>query len=294
MGLALGGWSLNSQVFGKVRLKLKAFVLNTMVFLRWNSKGILRKKHCSISDKVIVTLTSYPPRFETLHLTLMTLLTQNAVSSRVILWIADEDYDLIPDRVLCLINSGLEIRRCSNHRSYDKLVHGLKEFPNSYFVIADDDVYYQKNWLYLLLREYQGDDKQVICHRAHRIKYDADGAILPYSEWQHWIKNKEESEDIFATGIGGVLYPPGVFLPAVVNSDLYRELCPTTDDVWFYFMATRNGASVKTVGAIHRFPLWPNSELAGLQNVNVAGNGNDEQIKNIVNYFRCNAVRQND
>ena len=46
-----------------------------------------------------MSLTSYPPRFGTLHLTLACLLDQSVKPDHLILWIAREDIKELPDDI---------------------------------------------------------------------------------------------------------------------------------------------------------------------------------------------------
>ena len=54
------------------------------------------------SRELIVSLTSYPKRFSTLHLTLKSLLTQSVRPDRVILWLAEADKNAVPPAVAAL------------------------------------------------------------------------------------------------------------------------------------------------------------------------------------------------
>jgi hypothetical protein len=93
---------------------------------------------------LIISLTSYPARFSSLHLVLRALLSQSVAADRVILWLDPGDEDLLP-RAARL--PGLEIRTCPNWRSYKKIVPTLLEAPEAYIVTADDDIYYRPDWL---------------------------------------------------------------------------------------------------------------------------------------------------
>lgn len=67
---------------------------------------------------LILSLTSYPPRFGTLSLTLHSLLRQSVKADRTILWIAH--IPLLPKAVTVLQAAGLEIRATEDVRSYKK------------------------------------------------------------------------------------------------------------------------------------------------------------------------------
>lgn len=269
----------------KLRPHLKYGALRSLLAIRWLRKRQKVAVRTAFSSKVILTLTSYPPRFPTLHLTLQSLLAQSVAPARTILWIATEDMDQLPLAVRELQRYGLEIRECVNRRSFDKLVHALSLYPNMYFVIADDDVLYQEDWMETLLAAYSGNDREIICHRAHRMTIDDKGEVIPYRQWEKFISIAMKSKQLFPTGIGGVLYSPGIFSEDVLKSELYQTLCPAADDIWFYFMALRNGATVRTTGARQRFALWPSTEAVELKNDNTDGDGNDRQLQAMIAKF---------
>ncbi|MFA5623651.1 MAG: hypothetical protein WC966_01150 [Bradymonadales bacterium] len=77
---------------------------------------------------LIVSLTSYPPRIPTLHITLRSLLNQRVKPKRLILWLAtrffpNEIADL-PKEIVELQDAGLENSFIDDdYNSYNKLIH---------------------------------------------------------------------------------------------------------------------------------------------------------------------------
>jgi hypothetical protein len=47
-----------------------------------------------------------------------------------------------------------------------------------------------------------------------------------YERWKRNISGAVEGPDIFATGVGGVLYPPQSLHLDVLREDLFMALCP--------------------------------------------------------------------
>ena len=142
----------------------------------------------SLPAPLIVSLTSYPPRFATLALTLQSLLRQSVRADRTILWIAHADMPLLPKGVIDLRAAGLEIRTTDDVRSYKKILPSLDAFPEAFICTADDDVYYWPTWLEELVKEHLSEGPEmagrlVTCYRAHEISRDAQGRFLPYKEW---------------------------------------------------------------------------------------------------------------
>ena len=233
-----------------------------------------------LPGELIVSLTSFPPRFPTLAKTIRSLLSQNVRADRTILWLAEGDEKFLPADVLDLQPHGLEVRTCPDLRSYKKLIPALRAFPNAFIVTADDDLFYPRDWLERLVGGFVPNEKVIVCVRAHKPARDA-GEFRPYSSW-HWelVTSGEVRDDLFPTGGAGALYPPGALAPETCDAEAFTELCPTADDVWLYCMAKRAGSRHRQVGG--RFPLvnWDGTREGGLEHVNVL-EGNDLQLARV-------------
>ena len=81
----------------------------------------------------------------------------------------------------------------------------------------------------------------------NRIKYSPDNEILPYMQWELEIRNVEQSFLNFSTSGGGVLYPPNSFYKDILREDLFCELAPYADDIWFWAMCVLNNKKIKVV-----------------------------------------------
>ncbi|SEN48208.1 hypothetical protein SAMN05428959_10274 [Duganella sp. CF517] len=231
---------------------------------------------------VVVSLTSYPPRFATLHLTLKSLLSQSQAPARVVLWIAHGDMDRLPPAVTALRAAGLEIEACDDTRSYKKMIPLLQQGERRAIVTADDDVYYWRDWLRQLTEMQVPGKLEVICHRMHRMRLDGAGLPLPYTQWEFESGNRESSRLNFPTGIGGTLYPAGLFGPEVLDVDAFTRLCPRGDDIWFWWMARDRGATFRRADARHEIYCWDGSQEVALWLDNVGANYNDEQIRAMI------------
>lgn len=202
-------------------------------------------------NNIVVSLTSYPPRMPVIHISLFSLLTQTLKPQKVILWLAHEQFpgrnaDL-PKAVLKLQDLGLEIRWTHDIRSYKKLVPTWNEYAHKTIVTADDDTFYPPNWLETLYTAHaqSGFKQTVFAHRAHHITFDAQGKILPYSQWvQHSHNTIQESFLNFATGVGGILYPPSSLHADVLREDVFMRIAPTGDDIFFWGMTLLKGSPI--------------------------------------------------
>lgn len=232
----------------------------------------MRSRPHGLPGELIVSLTSYPPRFATLHRTLRGLLRQSVRPDRLILWLGEGE--TLPARVTGLVPRGLDIRRVRHLGAYSKLLHALAAFPDAFVVTADDDAYYPPRWLTGLIESHDPAAPAILCGRAHRLAADARGAPLPFADWEKDVRDAQArgpSADLVPTGVGGVLYPPGSLDPGAADEALFTRLCPHTDDFWFYWMARRAGWRHRLVGPGFDYRDWPGSQRVALHAANLAG-----------------------
>ncbi|MBT9369653.1 hypothetical protein [Rhizobium sp. CSW-27] len=258
-----------------------------LVRLRWTARPLyeaLPAPH-DLPGRLIISLTSYPRRYGTLHLTLKALLSQTMQADRLVLWVAEADYAALPAAVLRLQSNRFIIRTADDLRSYLKLVPSLESFPGAFIATADDDVYYERTWLEDLVRAWRGNHGQTVCHRAHRITTDAVGNWKPYAQWQNGFREPTASAEVFPTGVGGILYPPGSLHPLCTRRDLFQSLAPTADDLWFYWMTRMAGSQARALGWKRGVINWKGSQATSLYAENVLQNRNQQQLEALAHHF---------
>ncbi len=212
----------------------------------------LRSAEIARSPRLMVSLTSYPARIDDAFYAIVSLMRQSITPDALVLWLTAGQFprreDDLPQRIRSLIDKGLQIGWCDQIiRSYTKLIPALQAYPDDIVVTADDDIYYDERWLQRLYDSYLRDPHSIHAHRVHRCHLDASGQPLPYAAWDKAISTSDASLLNFATGCGGVLYPPRSLHPDVTLADLFTALCPTADDVWFWCMAVRQGTPIRVV-----------------------------------------------
>jgi hypothetical protein len=249
---------------------------------------ISRRRRSGLPGELIISLTSYPPRFPTLAATLKSLLDQRLQADRVILWVSDDDMSSLPAEVLELRHYGLTISPCADTKSYKKLIPALRDFPDAFLVTADDDIYYPPNWLEVLVGCVDADRPEIIGTRGHIAIMDRDGSPLPYTRWIMETKAtviSQPGQALFLTGIGGVLYPPHSLHDDATRQDLFMRLCPRGDDIWFFAMSELAGTPRRRAARFVPLTPWPPSQDVGLFHENVAGSGNDRQLQSVIDVY---------
>ena len=268
-------------------LTLTERLIGTVLQSRANAIDLehVEAKPHGLCAELIVSLTSYPPRFKYLEPTLKCLLSQSVRADAVVLWLSYGDKEHLPASVLELEKYGLSIRECDNYRVYNKIIPSLLNHPGAYVVTADDDTYYRPTWLAELVAEVDPAKQEVVCHRAHKVHLDPDGKPLGYDSWTMNSSDTRPSQLTFPTGVGGVIYSPGVLHPDVTDVETFKELCPTADDIWLYWMGLRQGSIFRKIGPAREARSWPGTQQVALHRQNVLDNANDRQIGNLLQSF---------
>lgn len=237
------------------------------------------KRQHTLPGHLVVSLTSYPPRFPTLALTLRSLLSQDVRPDVLVLWVSHEDRKALPGAVKKLQGLGLVIDECPDTKSFKKIVPSLAAYPGSFIVTADDDVHYPRAWLRRFVEEYSRPN-EVLCQRARRTEI-VGGQFTPYSNWKV-IKQGDTGPNVFPTGVAGVMYPPGSLGPKTLSVSEFMRLCPNADDVWLFWMAACAGFVHRVIEPAGEFMSWPKSQRAALWRTNHAGGENDKCIAAMV------------
>lgn len=227
------------------------------------------------SEKIVVSLTSFPGRIHIVGKTIQTILNQKEIKPDYVeLWLAEEQFPNkekdLPQHLLSLVDYGLTIRWTVDLRSYKKLIPAYIEHTDAIIVTADDDVYYRRNWLQILVSEYRKHPADIQCHKVTKFietdtGVDAIGGGKDYYHKPSYL-NK-------LVGVGGVLYPVDSLDAEVIKSDVFMHLAPTNDDIWFWLMAVKKGTLIHAVNPNYPKPIdvFGSNETAKLTSINDQG-----------------------
>lgn len=211
-------------------------------------------------QKVIVSLTSFPPAISYATRAIQSILKGSVLPDKIVLYLTMTQFggDGIPQDLRQLAESSpiLEIRNYDRDiRSYRKLIPALSDFPDAVIVTIDDDVAYHRHMLRDLLRLHELIPNAVLAHRAKRMKPGK-----PYRQWSKYRWYSFLGQKIHSgfknipTGVGGVLYPPHALKTDMLDVELFTQIAPTTDDIWFWAAAVANGTPIVPVPFGHNKP----------------------------------------
>lgn len=233
---------------------------------------------------VVVSLTSFPPRIDSLFLTIRSLFRQTVMPGKIVLWLSAEEFPKLaaglPDTLTELMRRGLDVRFMpGNIRSHKKYFYAFQEFPNSRIVTVDDDVIYHPSTLERLLL-LNAKFRRCVCANVFRHMTLEDGGFAPYKKWKKFVSGEFASSCLnTAIGCGGVLYPPNCFDKRVFDISAISECCPFADDLWLKANELLCGVDVAGGGEYFARPIeLPVSRTHGLQRRNNGHvNMNDSQ-----------------
>ena len=211
----------------------------------------LMKRKVEVTERIIVSLTSFGERLKNdAPNVIREILTQQTIKPElVVLSIYKDDEQYVPDSILKLQRDGKVeiIVYDKNYRPHLKYYPAMMKYKDAVIITVDDDQHYYSKMIEDLYRTHVEYPNTVCACRCHRITYKEDG-ITPknYGDWIFQSKDKSvPSFDLFATGVGGVLYPANILhVEDIKEEDIYDYI--TTDDILLKII--ENERNVRVVG----------------------------------------------
>jgi len=272
---------------------------NTSVNIPYIELKNLRKL---IDKQVIVSLTTYPARIDTISIVLKSLLKQTYKADLIILWLASEQFQNkekdLPKSLLNL-SKKIKICWCDDLKPHKKYYYTFKQHPDSIVITVDDDIIYNERTVETLLRSYASFPSCVSTIRANRITFDDSGKIAKYKSWEREVKDSvgTPSMDLLATGVGGVLYPPHIFDQNVFDKEKIINLALYADDLWLKVNELINKIPVVLATSEISLVTISGTQESALYISNLQMGNNDVQLSNIMNEFKsytiARAIRNN-
>lgn len=250
-----------------------------------------------VAPQIVISLTSHPPRMNTLAICLQSLVDQDYKEARIVLYLAKSQFpngdNDLPQEVLNIQKScdRLEIRWVDvDLKPHKKYFFACQEYENQPIITVDDDVLYAPCMVSELLRSYKKFPHCVSCHRANMIMMRSDKSFRSYKQWQmeYTMLVDTPSYRLIPTGVGGVLYPPHSLPKIAFDVEKIQELCLYTDDLWLKMMCLVNNIPAVLVRNYCLPKLIPETQNSAIWHQNVIRSENDIAMNNITKYVQEN------
>ena len=236
-------------------------------------------------DKIIISLTSHGKRLNYVREALGSILNQDLKADKIILNICKKDEKNVSSLLKQYAQkNNIEIYYYDNDIGpHAKYFYTMKRYKNECIITIDDDIIYKKDVISSLYFDYLKNPNCIIARRVHKIKYKND-TPTEYKNWFHeYTSSTIPSFDIFATGVGGVLYPPDILqISDSCLSDINKSLY--ADDIYLKYRSLELKVKTKWVrnNSISSTPLNKNIiKNSGLALSNNLKNRNDTYINNL-------------
>jgi len=271
-----------------INLLMPLYYRLTQIF---HSSGVNQQE--KREQKIVVSLTSFPARINTVWLTIESLMRQTLKPDVIILWLGEDQFtgiDSLPKSLKKQQKRGLTIEFCEDIKPHKKYYYAFQKYRNDLIITVDDDIFYP-NWIIEgLLILHKKFPNCICCNIAHLITFNEDGEPNSYDDWLNNPKQiNGPTKALLPTGVGGILYPPNSIDDEVFNKESIKNFCLFADDIWLKVMSLRKGTSVvKNENFPRRLFHVASTQKVALWKENVTMGRNDIQLKNIIDYYNLN------
>lgn len=291
------------SIFNSIKSSFDELVsINSDGFLELNDSKINTKFHQYFLERaedtveniintkplVYISLTSIYDRQDSLMAVLNNLKLQTYKNIEINLYLSkepyllDEGFDKFPisSKLSAFLETHsdlIKVHWVPNTGSFRKLLPLLEETwgQDQLICTVDDDVILDVNTIEQYVNEYLKTGYR-ICSRGLYISFP-DGNQHRNPNYFRGL----ESRDIMAIGNSAILYNAKWFTDKrIINYSLYKEICPTDDDLWFHCWLVESDHITKCIDMlIHKDKGPPNSLFAKIHSNNRGFKRASESIK---------------
>lgn len=263
-------------------------IYHTNNFLCWYYHNIKKKSISSPEEAdYVVSLTTYPARVGNVWRVIEMAANQRGIKEKyaICLYLIKSEFEGIdlPAKIKELQARGLTVKfNEENLKCHNKYFYAFKDYPEKTVITIDDDLQYNHHTISGLIKKNKEYPKCIIYNRGNRILNNE-----PYNNWPFVENMTCPQQDVFPTGVGGVLYPPHCCNEFVTDMGVIKKTCLRADDLWLNFMSRLNHTKVVQSGLKSTYMVLPDTSqqtALWLVNNDVVQVGNDVQINEITKW----------
>ena len=221
-------------MYSNIIVRFVEFVFPLLMKLRKQKK----EYRCSSNSNVIVSLTSFPQRIESLWMVIESMMYQTYKPYRIELYLSKEQFPKclgdLPRSLTKYIEQGLDIYFVEEDlKPHKKYFYSFVRHNDYDIVTIDDDIYYKEDTLEKLC-QLRTEHKDAICSNCASYMETENGMLKKYNTWKRVHKKQSPSMKLVAIGFGGVLYPQSYISKCHVlyDIDAIKNTCIKADDLW--------------------------------------------------------------
>lgn len=210
--------------------------------------------------RLVVSLASYPKRFDYCRRTLDSILHQTAIewADRVVVNVDDtiSDADLSRYESLKAFSQKLEVKvRPAEWKSANKLLWTYRENPDAAIVCFDDDKNYPLTCMERLCEEWARHTDCIVAEEVNPYTIDSEGV-----KYIDDVDIKLRQRDFGKYLSNACLFPPGCLSDVVFDRDRFMYVTGAMhDELWFWIASVLKGT--RTIGldwtyACHVDGIW--------------------------------------
>ena len=204
-----------NQIFNENQESLQKNLIRMIDYFPWFKKILIKRQ-----KKVIISLTSYPQRFEFLPSVINSIKNQSFLIKNIKLVLFKNDIKLYKYNL-----DGIDIISVNEDlKPHKKYYYTMSKYRDYAIISLDDDTIYCRNTLKSLYNSYIEHPNIVSGRGGHYMKYGKNGVLLNYLSWfakPNSLKNIDFN--IFLIGVGGIIYPPDILNINEEYLDIIRE-----------------------------------------------------------------------
>lgn len=241
-------------------------------------------------QRIIVSLTTIPERIEYASVVIGIMLCQTVSPDKIQLYLGKSQFAdvVLPPLLREQEKAGVEIFYVEDLKPHTKYFYALQKHPKDIVITVDDDILYGEDLIENLMDSYRQFPKAVSAMRVHQITFTDDGRIAGYNKWKYCCSDhiRQPRMDLLATGVGGVLYPPGCMSNEVFRKDIFSTYCAYADDIWLKVIQIICGVPCVLAKEHVETQCLTGSQQKGLFQENVLNNKNDVQLNTLLDFYR--------
>lgn len=215
----------------------------------------------------IVSFTTYSKRLATVNDMIASLLKQTYKPFKIVCNITQEDFKKFPEKYKKNITFNIIPFDLRPHNKYYWTMIKYKKNP---IITVDDDCVYNKDTIKMLMDSYLKNENSIFSLRAHR-KTFSNGILNPYEKWEKSVNDNNEN-NLFVTGVGGVLYPPNILNVNETWLDIVKKYITVDDIVLHYFELKQNIKIAHIKNNIPYVPIKESQKVSLYHHENVSNN----------------------